>query len=321
MAEHSYEAPSDKTTSAAGQSRLRLRFTWLTDHRLAGAFLTPTMVLLLLMNIFPLIWSLYLSFTNYNVNENPDWTSANWIGLENYADLLADPTFWERFTVTAVFVIPTVAVEFVLGFGIALLLNRKFAGRGLITTLILIPMMLTTVVVGLFWRFLFHAEFGILNYVIHNLLGLDRILWLTETTPARIALIITDVWQWTPFVMLIALAGLSAVPKYLYEAADVDRASGWFKFRHITLPLISPLLIIAVVFRLMDTYKLFDLAWVLTGGGPGDTTKSLPIYLYKESFGSFDTGRASAAGYIMLIVIIALANLLIRLLNQQQAEG
>jgi multiple sugar transport system permease protein len=134
-------------------------------------------------------------------------------------------------------------------------------------------------------------------------------------------LVLVDTWQWTPFILLISLAGLSAVPKYLYEAADVDRASGWFKFRHITLPLVSPLLLIAILFRLMDTYKLFDLGWVLTGGGPGESTKVLPIHLYLIAFSQFDTGRASAIGYIMLIVIIALANLLIRVLNQVKAES
>ncbi len=312
---HPAETPASQT-----DPRLRLRFTWLNDGRLAFLFLAPTMILLLLMNIFPLIWSLYLSFTEYNVNKDDSWTSAPWIGLQNYADLLSDPAFWERFIVSAAFVVPAVLVEFLLGFGIALLLNRQFRGRGLITTMILIPMMLSTVVVGLFWRFLFHVEFGVINYVIHDVMGFDKVFWLTETIPARASLVIADVWQWTPFIMLIALAGLSAVPRYLYEAAEVDRASEWFKFRHITLPIVSPLLLIAILFRLMDTYKLFDLAWVLTGGGPGDETKNLPIFLYKEAFGSFDTGRASAAGYIMLIVIIALANLLIRFLNQQTGE-
>lgn len=302
------------------ETQVRRRFSWMSDRLLAATFLSPTMILLLFITVFPLIWSLYLSFTEYSVIADESWTSAQWVGLKNYRDLLTSEKLWTRFTLSAAFVVPTVAVEFLLGFGIALLLNREFKGRGFISTIILVPMMLTTVVVGLFWRFMLQADIGIVNYFIRDIFGFGSVLWLTERVPAMVSLILVDTWQWTPFMILISLAGLSAVPRYLYEAAEVDRASAWFKFRHITLPLVSPLLIIAVLFRLMDAYKLFDLAWVLTGGGPGDSTKLLPVHLYKVAFSEFDTGRASAIGYIMLIVIIALANLLIRALNQLKAE-
>jgi multiple sugar transport system permease protein len=278
------------------------------------------MILLLFITLFPLIWSLYLSFTGYGVIRDPSWAEAKWIGTQNYADLLADPQLWGRFALSAAFVVPAVTLEFLLGFGIALLLNREFKGRGFISTVILIPMMLSTVVVGVFWRFMFQADIGVVNYLL-SLLGIKPVLWFDSGLTAMATLVLVDTWQWTPFILLISLAGLSAVPKYLYEAADVDRASGWFKFRHITLPLVSPLLLIAILFRLMDTYKLFDLGWVLTGGGPGESTKVLPIHLYLIAFSQFDTGRASAIGYIMLIVIIALANLLIRVLNQVKAES
>jgi multiple sugar transport system permease protein len=143
--------------------------------------------------------------------------------------------------------------------------------------------------------------------------------WLNQIKVAPWALVLVDVWMWTPFMMLISLAGLTAVPKYLYEAADVDRASGWFKFRHITLPLVTPLLLIAILFRTMDAYKLFDQVWVLTGGGPGSSTQTMSFYLYQVAFSDFDTGLGSALGYVMLIVIIALANILIRMLNQIKA--
>jgi multiple sugar transport system permease protein len=301
-------------------ARLRPRFGWLSDGLLGTVFLSPTMILLLFITLFPLIWSLYLSFTSYGVIRDPSWTEAKWIGTQNYAELLADPQLWGRFVLSGAFVVPAVALEFLLGFGIALLLNREFKGRGFISTVILIPMMLTTVVVGVFWRFMFQADSGVVNYLL-SLVGIQPVLWFDSGLTAMATLVIVDTWQWTPFIMLISLAGLSAVPKYLYEAADVDRASGWFKFRHITLPLVSPLLLIAILFRLMDTYKLFDLGWVLTGGGPGESTKVLPIHLYLIAFSQFDTGRASAIGYIMLIVIIALANLLIRVLNQIKAES
>ncbi len=280
----------------------------------------PTIVLLLLITLFPMVWSLYLSFTDYSVNAYPTWLDAKWIGLANYNNLLASHELWSRFQLSASFVIPTVVVEFLLGFCVALLLNRLRRGRGLLSTLILIPMMLTPVVVALFWRFMLQADIGIVNYFIRDVMAGSTITWLTDRHWAVVSLILVDAWQWTPFIMLISLAGLTAVPKYLYEAADVDRASGWFKFWNITLPMVSPLLLIGILFRLMDTYKLFELAWVLTGGGPGDFTKVLPLYLYRMAFGEFNTGRASAVGYIMLIVIIALSNLLIRMLNQMKSD-
>jgi multiple sugar transport system permease protein len=307
-------------SQVAGQ--LRPRFSWLSDRWLIALFLSPTMLLLLLIAIFPLIWSLYLSFTQYSVIQDAA-TGPHWVGLRNYAQLLADPSVWERFTITGAFVAPTVVIELLLGFALALLLNRNFRGRGGLMTLMLIPMMLSPVVVALFWSFMMRADTGILNYFIRDMLHLNEqgVFWLTNLKVAMWSVVLVDVWMWTPFMMLISLAGLSAVPKYLYEAADVDRASAWFKFRHITLPIIAPLLLIGVLFRVMDSYKLFDTVYVLTGGGPGHATQVLSVYLYQMAFRDFNTGKGSALGYIMLIVIIALANLLIRVLNRLRAEG
>jgi multiple sugar transport system permease protein len=302
----------------------------LTDGWLSFLFLSPTMILLLLIAIFPLIWSLRLSFTNWSViaDANKDPVS---VGFANYANALGlgetrtekriGIEVAERFTITGQFVLPTVAIELLLGFGLAMLLNRKFPGRGILMTLMLTPMMLTPVVVALFWRYILRTDIGVLNYFITDILGGPRIDWLNKISIALWALVLVDVWMWTPFMMLIALAGLSAVPKYLYEAADVDRASAWFKFRHITLPLVTPLLLIALLFRMMDAYRLFDQAWVLTGGGPGSSTQVMSFYLYLIAFKDFNTGLASAIGYIMLVVIIGLANLLIRNIHGLNAEG
>jgi multiple sugar transport system permease protein len=313
------ESATAMRPGAAG--RLRPRFGWLTDRRLIWLFLSPTMILLLLIAIFPLIWSLYLSFTQYSVIKDAA-TGPQWIGLRNYAQLLTDKSVWERFKITAAFVVPAVTIELLLGFALALLLNRNFKGRGVLMTCMLIPMMLSPVVVALFWRFMMRADVGILNYYIRDVLHLNEkgVFWLTNLNVAPWSVVLVDVWMWTPFMMLISLAGLSAVPKYLYEAADVDRASAWFKFRHITLPIIAPLILIGVLFRTMDTYKLFDTVYVLTGGGPGHVTEVRSAYLYNLSFRDFNTGKGSALGYIMLIVIIALANLLIRVLNRLRAE-
>lgn len=315
---------------SANSQAVRLRFRWLTDGRLSFLFLSPTMLLLLFIAIFPLIWSLRLSFTDWSVISNAGEDPVS-VGFGNYGQALGlgesrteqrvGVEVAERFAITGQFVLPTVAIELLLGFALAMLLNRKFFGRGLLMTVMLIPMMLTPVVVALFWRYIFRTDIGVINYFIRDLLGGPTIDWLNQIKIALWALVIVDVWMWTPFMMLIALAGLSAVPKYLYEAADVDQASGWFKFRHITLPLVTPLLLIAVLFRSMDAYRLFDQAWVLTGGGPGSSTQVMSFYLYLVAFKDFETGLGSAIGYLMLIVIIALANLLIRRINQLGSEG
>ena len=309
--------------------QVRSRFQWLTDKRMTLLFLLPTMLLLLTIAIFPLIWSLRLSFTDWSVIGDAGQAPVA-IEFGNYKQILGlgetasqqrlGREVVDRFAVTAQFVIPAVTIQLVLGFGLAMLLNRKFPGRGLIMTLMLIPMMLTPVVVTLFWRYIFRTDIGVLNHFI-RLLGGTGVDWLNQVKVALWALVLVDVWMWTPFMMLISLAGLSAIPKYLYEAADVDRASGWFKFRHVTLPLVTPLLLIAILFRTMDAYKLFDQVWVLTGGGPGSSTQTMSFYLYQVAFNDFDTGLGSSIGYVMLIVIIALANVLIRMLNQIKADG
>ena len=306
------ESPSQKVIP-----RVRPRFAWLSDRVLIWTFLSPTMLLLLAIAIFPLIWSLYLSFTQYSVIKDAD-TGPVPIGLRNYERLLNNPEVWERFATTARFVIPAVGFELLLGFGLAMLLNRKFTGRGIIMTMMLVPMMLSPLIVALFWRYMYRPDTGVINYWIHDVFGFPRVLWLTDLNTALWSLVIVDIWQWTPFIMLIALAGLSAVPKYLYEASEVDRASEWFKFRHITLPLVTPLLLIAILFRVMDSYKMFDQAYALNISG--ESNQVLSIFLYQMAFRDFNTGRGSALGYIMLIVIIALANLLIRVLNQLKAE-
>lgn len=308
--------------AAAAQPQARPRFAWLSDRWIATIFLAPTLLLLLFMTVFPLVWSLALSFTEWSVTRDAQNPPIG-VGTANYVELLSDTRIgnrtWDRFVVTGQFVVPAVTIELVLGFGVALLLNRSFAGRGVLMILLLVPMMLSPVVVALFWRFMMQGE-GILNFYV-TLLGGSPIGWLTDRFTVIWSLVIVDVWMWTPFMMLISLAGLSAIPKYLYEAAAVDRAGAWFRFRHITLPMVMPLLLIAIIFRTMDAYKLFDQAFVLlgAGGGPGRAGQTAALWVYEVAFSNFDTGQGSALGYIMLVVIIALANIFIRVLNGLKA--
>lgn len=249
-------------------------------------------------------------------------TAPKFIGARNYARLLTDPEIWGYFRTTAYFVILAVTAQFLIGFGLALLLNRQFRAKGFVTTLLLLPMMLSPVVVGLFWRFILASDnTGLLNYFLSPILK-SPIGWTTDPKIAMFAVVIVDTWMWSPFMMLIALAGLSAVPKSLYEAADVDRASAWFKFRWITLPLVSPLLLIALLFRTMDAFKMFDIVYVLTReGGPGTVTETVSMNLYKLAFRNFNTGKACAMAYILLIIIVALSNIYVKYLNRVKGEA
>ena len=307
------EAPPTAVLQAPPAAR---RFRFLTDRRLAVLFILPAIGLLLFLTVFPLAWALFLSFTNYSAGSSAGW---QWVWFENYTDVLKSPATHDRAITTAIFVVAAVSLETILGFGIAFLISRRLRGHGLLATLFLLPLMLSPIVVGLFWRFMLDAQFGVVNSISGSLGG-GRVLWLTTPGHALFSLIVVDAWQWTPFIMLIALAGLTAVPSYLYEAAEIDRASEWFKFRNITLPLVWPLLLIAILFRTIDAFRLFDLVYVLTGGGPGTSTETLSYGVYKTAFLGFETGRASAYGLLMVIVVIVLANIFIRHLNRLQAR-
>lgn len=286
----------------------------LSDMQIVRLFVLPTIILLIVMNIFPLIYSLYLSFTNYSVIADK---APEWVGVANYQRILSDERFWTNFAITGRYALVSVLLQTLIGFGLAMLLRNKFRGSGLITTFILVPMMLSPIVVAVFWKLIFNPSVGILNYM----LGFTNINtapeWLGQTDLALWAIVIVDVWMWSPFVMLLCLAGLSAIPEYLYEAAAIDRASGWFQFRRITLPQVMPLLLIAVLFRTIEAFKQFDLVMGLTGGGPGDVTETVSIRLYKLAFqGQYDTGTSSALAYVILIIIIAISNIYIRQLNK-----
>jgi multiple sugar transport system permease protein len=297
----------------------------LSDRAILNLFIWPTLILLIAMNIFPLFYSLYLSFTNYSAIARQ---IPVWIGFENFSKILNDEKLWQYFATTGRYVLLSVGLQTILGFGLAMLVREKFRGSGLLTTLILVPMMLSPVVVGLFWKLMYNPTFGYVNF----LLGFTNAgtapdflasSWAREFVPglALTAVVAVDVWMWTPFVMLLVLSGLKAIPDYLYEAAAIDRASSWFQFWRITLPQVAPLLFIAILFRTIEAIKSFDLVMGMTGGGPGSQTELIAVNLYRQAFqGQFRTGPASALAYIILIIIIAISNLYIRFLNQSRGE-
>jgi len=278
----------------------------MSDIAIRNLFIIPTIVFLIVFNIFPLLYSLVYSFTDFRASTN---APANFVGLQNYRELLADPFIWNNFTITAKYVIVSVVGQVIVGFGVALLLNRDIPLKGLITTLLLLPMMLSMAVVGLFWKLLYDPSFGIINYA----LGLGSFEWLADPNMALYAIAITDIWMWSPFVMLLSLAGLSAVPKHLYEAAAIDRAGSLYTFFRITLPLVAPILMIAIIFRTMEAFKTFDLAYILASQ---PTTEVISIRLYKMAFQEWQTGRSCALAYIVLIMVLAITNIYVKYLNK-----
>ena len=286
-------------------NRSRMAARGWSDLTIRNAFILPTVAFLIIFNIFPLLYSLGFSFTEFRASlQKP----PEFVGFQNYMELLADPAIWENFTTTAAYVIVSVGGQMVVGFGLALLLNRPFPLKGLVTTLLMLPMMLSPAVVGLFWKLLYDPSWGPINYA----LGIGKFEWLSSTTNALFAVAITDIWMWSPFVMLLSLAGLSAVPKHLYEAAAIDRAGWWYTFRRITLPLVAPILLIALIFRTMEAFKAFDLPFVMSTA----SVETVSIRLYQMAFQGWDTGKASALAYIVLIVVLAITNIYVKYLNK-----
>ncbi len=308
-------------------SRPPRRRRHLSDRAILNLFIWPTLVLLIAINIFPLFYSLYLSFTDYSAIANK---APVWIAFENFSRLLNDESMWGFFSITGRYVVISVGLQLILGFALAMLVREGFFGSGIVTTLILVPMMLSPVVVGLFWKLMYNPTFGYFNYLI----GFDNPSTAPDWLASRFAgqpvpglalwaVIIVDVWMWSPFVMLLILSGLKAIPDYLYEAAAIDRASSWFQFWRITLPQVAPLMLIAILFRTIEAFnKSFDLVMGMTGGGPGTQTEVVAVSLYRLAFlGQWRTGRASALAYIVLVIIIAISNLYIRNLNRMRGEG
>jgi multiple sugar transport system permease protein len=288
----------------------------LSDRAIAWIFVAPTIFLLLAINIFPLIWTVRLSFTNFRVNRPNE--EVEFVGLRNYQRILTDPDIWNTMQATAHFLLWTIALQVLIGFTLAYLINKKFRGNDMWTTLIVLPMMLSPAVVGNFWTFLYQPQIGLFNYAVGFLTGADPASFsmIAEVPLAPWAIIIVDTWMWTPFVMLICLAGLRSIPTSIYEAAECDRASKWRQFWTITIPMILPFLMLAVLFRGIENFKMFDLVVQLTGGGPGSTTELTSINLKREAFEKWRTGYASAYAVILFVTVFGLASIYVKALNK-----
>jgi len=296
--------------------RVEKQVRGLSDRSIAWMFITPTIVLLLAINIFPLLWMIRLSFTNLNLSMS--YLPLRFVGLDNYRDILTDDDVWNRLQLTAEFVISSVALQVILGFGLALLINRQFRTHSFWTTVILLPMMLSPAVVGNFWTLLFQPQIGPFNYLVGLFTGIvpSSFSMTGEVALAPWTIVLVDTWMWMPYVMLICLAGLRSIPDYIYEAAEVDRASSWRQFCSITLPMVMPFLMLAVLFRAIENFKMFDMVNLLTSGGPGSTTELVSITLKRAAFEKWRTGYSSALAIILFVTIFGAANIYVKALNR-----
>lgn len=271
-----------------------------SQDRIKHAFLWPAFLIVLLISLFPLIYALSVSFQTMRLVPP---TPPRFVGVGNYADVLVSARFWGSVWTTAIIVFASVALQYVIGFALALALHHNVPGAALYRVTFLLPMFLAPVCVALIARMIFHPVVGPVNDLF-TFLGAPNIPFLTQPKLALAVLVTIEVWQWTPFVVLLMLAGLQGLPAEVFEAARVDNIPAWRRFRDITFPMLLPLSVAVVFIRLIEGFKIIDTVFVLTGGGPGTSTETVTLYAYNEGFKKFNIGMTSALSFVFLVVII-----------------
>ncbi|HLT59535.1 MAG: sugar ABC transporter permease [Limnochordales bacterium] len=291
--------------------RRRINRQWL----FAYALLAPTLLLIFIFNVWPLVYSAYLSLQQYSLL----FPIRRFVGLENYRFLFEDPEFIAALGRTLYFVVVSLALETTIGLAVALVLNERFFGRGLVRTIVLLPWAIPTIVNGVLWRWIYQPNFGALNGLLWQLGIIDEYVhWLGEPWRAMNMVILADAWHMIPFYTLMFLAGLQGIPDSLHEAARVDGA-GWFRrFWHITLPLLRPILLVILVIRTIETFRVFDIIYALTRGGPGGGTTVVGYYAYEQAFSFADFGMGSAASMVITLSVLVLAVLYVKLLYRDE---
>jgi len=280
------------------------------EKLVALLLLAPGVLYLFAMAVYPTIYSLWLAVHNYTIYR-PD--QASFAGIGNFTDLFGDELFRQSLRVTLVFAAAAVALEFAIGLAVAVLLDRRMTGIGLLRTLLIVPVLISPVGMGLTFRYIFAPSYGLLNYLLRSA-GLPMVDWIVSTTWALPAVIAVDVWQWTPFVTLILLSAMQSVSVEVVEAAELDGLGEWQKLWRIVMPLIRPVVIVILLIRLIDAIRSFDLVFVLTRGGPGSSTEVLSILSYVTGFTSGDMGTASAIAWVTVVLVNILVMLFLRAL-------
>jgi ABC-type sugar transport system permease subunit len=289
------------------------------SHGTALLFLLPSFIFVAVFSLFPILESFRLSF--YRLILTLPWLGQKMVGWQNYVDLAEDPVAMESLVTTLIFVGVTIPLELLLGLGIALVLNDVFHGRGLLRAVVLIPWAIPTVVSSQMWRFILNYRYGLINFIFFGGDVSRYLAPLADPHLALVAIMAAEIWKTTPFAALILLAGLQGIPDDLYEAASIDGATAWQKFRHVTVPLIRPALLLALLFRTIDSLRVFDLVFVTTQGGPADATNVLQFYGYKKTFaeGMVGYGSAIAVAVFSMSLVFSLAYL--RFLKSSRQEG
>lgn len=285
------------------------------DRRLAWRLVLPALGVMVLIAIFPLAWTVWESLHLHDLRM--PWRGRPFVGLANYIELLGDARFREALAHTVLFTIGSVLPELAFGTGLALILNRAFRGRGALRALVLLPWAIPTVVTALLWRFLFDDSAGIASAVLVTAGLLDQpLVWFGHAVAAWVPIILADVWKTTPFVALLVLAGLQNIDPVLYESARIDGANAWRRFRHITLPMLMPAILVALIFRTLDAFRVFDLIYVMTAGGPGTATEPIALYTFSALFRNLRFGYGSAMSVVIFLITFVLAMLYIRILGR-----
>ncbi|MGA7614779.1 MAG: sugar ABC transporter permease [Thermoanaerobaculia bacterium] len=288
------------------------------DRRAAWMFVSPAVGVIALVALFPLAWTVWESFHHHDLRM--PWLGRPFVGLANYVEILSDPRFVAALMHTLVFTVISVALELVLGLALAISLNRVFRGRGVIRAATLVPWAIPTVVAGLLWRFMFQSGGIVDRLVLDTGLVAKAPVWFSHPIAAWVPLILADVWKTTPFVALLLLAGLQGIPAEVWEAAAVDGAGAASRLFRITIPILRPAILVTAIFRTLDAFRLFDLVYVLTGGGPGTATEPIALYTFNTLFETLRFGYGSALSVVVFLVTFALAMLYIRAIGSPMAE-
>ena len=291
-----------------------------TESRLAWRLLAPALAVILLVTLFPLAWTAWESLHVHDLRM--PWRGRPFVGLANYAELLGEVRLWAALGHTTAFTAISVSLEITFGLILALILDRVARARALVRTVVLIPWALPTVVSALLWRFMFEDRIGVVNAVLAALhLPGSATVWLADPIAAWVPIIGADVWKTTPFVALVLLAGLQTIDDAIYEAARVDGATGWQRFRYLTLPLLKPVILVALIFRTLDAFRIFDLVYALTGGGPGTATEPVVLYTFDALFQHLRFGYGAASAVLVFGLTLGLAWIYIRMLGIRHRDA
>ena len=273
----------------------------------------PAIVMIFLITIYPLIFSLNLSFHKWIITRPQ--LGQPFVGLNNYISIIQTPRFLNSLRVTFLFVVGAVALEFIVGLGIAILLRQSIPGMGILRSMIIIPMVIAPVVVGTMWRLLYDMDYGVINRLL-GIVGLPSLPWIAEPQTALLSVIIVDFWEWTPFMVVLLYAGLQTLPREPFEAAKIDGASPLQEFICISLPLLKRVILIALILRIIEAFKTMDIVFIMTYGGPGTVTELISLYTYKVGFRFFTMGKAATLSFMILIILLICSIPLIRVMRR-----